>query len=140
MPSIDMLTPNSLFYFICLVTDSVVIHKHRKAGLHSRPVRNIGSVLMVPQQTTTYQAVPQAGVPFTQQETAYNPQAMYGAPVQQQQSQYAGQQYAGQQQGYYGQAPAPMMPQHTGASYQKTVSPSPVQGGAYPPPQQPRQY
>lgn len=140
---------SSLFFFICLVVDSVVIHRHRRAGLHSRPVRHIGgggSVMMMPPQAgTTYQPVPQAGagVPFTQQETAYNPQAMYGTPPppQQQQGVYAGQGYAHQQQqqplpSYY--APAPMMPQHTGTSYNnKTVSPVPTQQAvAYPPPQQ----
>ncbi|TQV98555.1 membrane-associatingdomain-containing protein [Cordyceps javanica] len=133
-----------LFFFICLIVDSVVIHRHRRAGLHSRPVRHVGGsvMMMPPQSTTTYQAVPQtgAGVPFAQQETAYNPQAMYGAPPPQQQQQqgFYGQGYAHPQQpqtSYY--APAPLMPQHTGTSYHKTVSPVPAQQAvAYPPPQQ----
>lgn len=134
-----------LFFFICLVVDAVVIHKHRRAGLHSRASRTVGgaavggNVLMMPQQSTSYAAVPQQGVPYMQQETAYNPQQMYNAPVQQQQPSYgyAGQGYGQppqqQQTGYYGQA-SPMMPQHTGASYPKAVSPAPQQPGmGYPP-------
>lgn len=135
---------NSLFFFICLVVDSVVIHRHRRAGLHSRPVRHVGGVMMTAQQPSIYQAVPQTGtgVPFHQQETAYNPQGMYSAP-QPQQGVYAGQGYAQPQQqqthtSYY--APAPVMPQHTGASYHKTVSPAPSQQAvAYPPPPQQQQ-
>ncbi|ATY58966.1 hypothetical protein A9K55_002872 [Cordyceps militaris] len=131
-----------LFFFICLVVDSVVIHRHRRDGLHSRPVRHItASVVMMPppQPGTTYQAGPQNGMQFSQQETAYNPQSMYGAPQQQQQGFY-GQGYAQPQQtGYY--APTPVVPQHTGTSYHKTVSPvSTQQGMAYPPPQQQQQH
>lgn len=101
-------------------------------------------MMMPPQQSTTYQSVPQTGtgVPFAQQETAYNPHGgMYGTPPPQQQGVYASQGYAHPQQqqqqqtSYY--APAPVMPQHTGTSYHKTVSPVPAQQAvAYPPPQQ----
>ncbi|KAM3539010.1 hypothetical protein ARSEF1564_008058 [Beauveria bassiana] len=128
-----------LLFFICLVVNAVVIHRHRRAGLHSRPVRHVvgASVLMTPPQNTTYQTVPQSGadMPFTQQNTVYNPQAMYGAPPQQQ-GVYAGQGYVQQQQtSYY--APAPVMPLHTGTSYHKSVSPMPTQQAvAYPPPPQ----
>ncbi|KAM3532723.1 hypothetical protein NHJ13051_000186 [Beauveria bassiana] len=128
-----------LLFFICLVVNAVVIHRHRRAGLHSRPARHVvrASVLMTPPQNTTYQTVPQSGadMPFTQQNTVYNPQAMYGAPPQQQ-GVYAGQGYVQQQQtSYY--APAPVMPLHTGTSYHKSVSPMPTQQAvAYPPPPQ----
>ncbi|KAF1736573.1 hypothetical protein CRV24_002180 [Beauveria bassiana] len=128
-----------LLFFICLVVNAVVIHRHHRAGLHSRPVRHVvgASVLMTPPQNTTYQTVPQSGadIPFTQQNTVYNPQAMYGAPPQQQ-GVYAGQGYVQQQQtSYY--APVPVMPSHTGTSYHKSVSPMPTQQAvAYPPPPQ----
>ncbi|KAM3487601.1 hypothetical protein MY3957_009120 [Beauveria namnaoensis] len=136
-----------LLFFICLVVNAVVIHRHRRAGLHSRPVRHVvgASVLMTPPQNTNYQAVPLSGadMAFTQQNTAYNPQTMYGAPPQQQ-GVYAGQGYLQQQQqqqqqqlqtSYY--APAPVMSSHTGTSYHKAAAPVPTQQAvAYPPPPQ----
>ncbi|UNI23581.1 hypothetical protein JDV02_009391 [Purpureocillium takamizusanense] len=76
-----------LFFFISWVTDAVVIHKHRRAGLQNRPVKPGSAaapyqVQLQPQLKTNYEAVPQQGVPFHAQETAYNPQGMYNPPTQ----------------------------------------------------------
>ncbi|GJN70479.1 hypothetical protein PCL_10300 [Purpureocillium lilacinum] len=119
-----------LFFFISWVTDAVVIHKHRRAGLHNRPVKpgSAGApyqVQLQPQFKSNYEAVPQQGVPFHAQETAYNPQGMYNPPTQgfppQQASPYSN-------HGAYGAPVAPLAAQHTGNSFQKAASPQP-QGG-----------
>lgn len=80
-----------VFFFICLVTNAIVIYRHRKVGLHSRPVKNHGASMVVMQQPrpsvgvpSAYQAVPQQGIPY-QQDTAYNPHGPYNPqPVYQQ--------------------------------------------------------
>ena len=71
---------------VFLIINAVSIHRHRKAGLHSKPIPkyNIGLQshqqqfqMQKPALQSSYQAVPQQGIPFNQQETAYNPQGMY---------------------------------------------------------------
>jgi hypothetical protein len=128
----------SLFFFISLVIDSIVIYRHRRAGLHSKPgVIGAAAVAqpyqMTPQTNPNYAAVPQQGIPFDQQQTAYAPNAMYSVPMQQQQQQQQQQQtgyYAAapQQQPYYPQSVSPMPSQATGSAFEKPSAPQPPQG------------
>ncbi|OHW94117.1 integral membrane protein [Colletotrichum incanum] len=113
---------------------SVMLHRHRKAGLHCNPVA-FGSAPVVTshivpekntaQVTTTpaYQpAQAQSAPPYMQQDTSYNNQLVphqqpqqqmfASAPVQPQQ------QLQPQQQNYYPQpSPTPLGAQHTGSSF-----------------------
>jgi hypothetical protein len=75
-------------FLVGLIIHSVVIHRHRRAGGHSKPGRamptqsNVTHVPMIPQTKTDYAAVPQHGFPYGGAEAAYNPNQMYNPPAQ----------------------------------------------------------
>lgn len=142
-----MQPPSSLFFFIAWVTDAVVIHRHRRAGLQSKPSGSAkpGSVAgpyqvhMKPQFKPNYEAVPQQGIPFQQQDTSYNPHGMYNPPAQGFPPQQASPQpcYQNGQRGFYQPAAAPIAPQPTGSSLPTTASPPPQGDYQAPYPHQP---
>ncbi|KAK3694781.1 hypothetical protein B0T22DRAFT_81587 [Podospora appendiculata] len=134
-------------HIISLSIHSVMLHRHRAAGLHCSPgtppgPANGGSAAEKPAVFPTYQQ--QAPQPAP----AYMPaQQPYAVPQQlQPQPQYP--QYPQPQQQYYAQqqqTPAPLLPQQTGGSFvpqqqpQQQQPPLPMQPPANQPYQQPQQ-
>lgn len=74
--------PNSLFFFISMVIHSIVVHRHRRSGLHSKPVAR-GYTQPYQTGVPQYYAVAQGQNAFVQQPMAYNPNMPYAAPKQQ---------------------------------------------------------
>jgi|SRR3569833_1168683 len=82
----------SVLFLISLIIHSVVVHRHRSAGLHNRPVKSgAESVSMLPLQqqpvNQTYQSVPQqeatsTGQPYAYHQNAYAGQMATPSPVQ----------------------------------------------------------
>ncbi|CAG9981950.1 unnamed protein product [Clonostachys byssicola] len=67
-----------LFYFISLLIHSIVVCKHRRAGMHSKPVKaGSGNNAMFPMKTQ-YAPINPQDAPAGHQDTAYNPNAPYG--------------------------------------------------------------
>ncbi|KAK7228211.1 hypothetical protein V2G26_000381 [Clonostachys chloroleuca] len=67
-----------LFYFISLLIHSIVVCKHRRAGMHSKPIKaGSGNNAMFPMKTQ-YAPINPQDAPAGHQDTAYNPNAPYG--------------------------------------------------------------
>lgn len=67
---------NSLLFFIAWVTDAVVISRHRKAGLHSKPLKKRSSIPMELQPKTACEGIYHPSAPFKQTEMNYSSERM----------------------------------------------------------------
>lgn len=144
------LTSSSLLFFISLIMNSVMICRHRRAGLHNRPVSHSAPAQMQfqsgPGGNPTYAAVQNPGFPPVGQNMAYNPQGFPSGQQPQQPQQFAppGEFYNAEQAkpGFYPPQNAMVHPQSSGGSFvqsSQTVTPTPPPQGGYTQPHQPPQ-